>query len=276
MVSSVSGGDARSTASAVRALVSDTRFADVRWTAETGSTNSDLMALAADGAPEGVVLVADHQTAGRGRLGRVWTAPPQASLLLSVLMRPAVGLGSAHELTTAVALAARDACVEVAGVSPGLKWPNDLVVVSPLGDGAQRKLAGVLAESTLRGDRFDAVVVGIGLNVNWPDRLPAEIDGIAVALNHVTGATVDRVELVASLLRALDRRYGALSTADGREQHRRDEVAASATLGRPVRVIRSHDELAGTAVGLAADGALQVDVGGEVVSVSVGDIVHLR
>lgn len=276
MVSSVSGGDARPTVTTVREALSGTRFADVRWVAETGSTNQDLMALAAEGASEGVVVVADHQTAGRGRLGRVWTAPPEASLLMSVLLRPSVGLKGAHALTTMVALSAIDACVQVAGVRPGLKWPNDLVVASPRDGGAERKLAGVLAESSLRGDRFDAVVVGIGLNVNWPDDLPAEIDGIAVALNHVTGGTVDREALVIAFLQALDRRYTALVAPDGAAALRRDEAAASATLGRAVRVIRSHDELEGAAVGLDPDGALRVDLGTEVVSVGVGDVVHLR
>ncbi len=276
MVSSVSGGDARSTASAVRAEVASTRFGDVRWVAETGSTNQDLMALAAEGSPEGVVLVADHQTAGRGRLGRVWAAPPEASLLLSVLLRPPVGLSSAHALTTAVALSAIDACVQVAGVHPGLKWPNDLVVASPASGGAERKLAGVLAESSLRGDRFAAVVVGIGLNVNWPDELPSEIDGIAVALNHATGAPVDRAAVLVALLHALDRRYATLLAPGGRAALHREEVAASATLGRQVRVIRSHDELEGTAVGLDTDGTLQVEVDTDVITVPVGDVVHLR
>ena len=276
MVSSVSGGDARSTSSAVRAAVAGTRFADVRWVAETGSTNQDLMALAADGAPEGVVLVADHQTSGRGRLGRVWAAPPEASLLLSVLLRPPVGIGSAHALTTAVALSALDACVQVAGVRPGLKWPNDLVVASPPAGGAERKLAGVLAESSLQGDHFDAVVVGIGLNVNWPDELPAEIDGIAVALNHVTGASVDRAAVLVALLQALDRRYATLLEPGGRAVLHREEEAASATIGRRVRVIRSHDELEGVALGLDPDGALRVEVDTDVIVVPVGDVVHLR
>src|SRR4051812_27340870 len=108
------------------------------------------------GAPEGLAAVADHQTAGRGRLGRAWVAPPGASLLLSVLFRPDLAPERLHLTTAAVALAAAEACEAVAGVLPVLKWPNDLLV----GD---RKLAGVLAES-----RLPAVVVGIGLNVNWP------------------------------------------------------------------------------------------------------------
>ena len=256
--------------------VADTRFHDVRWRSETGSTNADLLALAADGAPEGVVLVADHQSAGRGRLGRVWTAPPKASVLLSVLLRPDLGLDHAHALTTAVALSAIEACETVAGVRPGLKWPNDLVVASPAAGGAERKLAGVLAESTLSGHRFAAVVVGIGINVNWPDELPAEIADLAAALNHLTGAPVDRHGLVAALLTGLERRYAALLAPGGRTAQRAEEQAASATLGREVRVIRSHDELVGVVVGFEDDGALRLEVDTDVVVVPVGDVVHLR
>src|SRR6187402_820221 len=101
------------------------RFADVRWVAETGSTNADAMELVRQGEPEGIVLVADHQTAGRGRAGRTWTAPPGSGLLLSVLLRPPA---SVMDLTTmAVAVAAAEAVRSVVGFAPRLKWPNDLV-----------------------------------------------------------------------------------------------------------------------------------------------------
>lgn len=276
MVSSVSGGDASLTPPSLRTALAGSRFADVRWSAETGSTNADLAALAAGGAPEGVVLVADHQTAGRGRLGRTWTAPAGSSLLLSVLLRPSVPVGHAHALTTAVALAAREACAEVAGVTPALKWPNDLVVSVPGAGGAERKLAGVLAESTLAGDQLDAVVVGIGLNVNWPRDLPEEIADLATALNHLVGTAVDRADLLAALLLGLDRRYTALLAPGGRAALRDEEHAASATLGRRVRVLRAHDELEGVAVGFTDDGALRLEVDTDVLVVPVGDVVHLR
>ncbi len=276
MVSAVPGSDASLTPPSVRAAVAETRFADVRWVAETGSTNADLATLAATGASEGVVLVADHQTAGRGRLGRTWTAPAGSSLLVSVLLRPNLPVGHAHALNTAVALAAREACEAVAGVTPALKWPNDLVVAVPAAGGAERKLAGVLAESTLRGDHVDAAVVGLGLNVNWPQELPDEIAGIATALNHLTGGAVDRAELLAALLVGLDRRYTVLGAPGGRASLREEEHDASATLGRRVRVLRAHDELEGVAVGFTDDGALRLEVDTDVVIVPVGDVVHLR
>ena len=115
----------------VTAALVGSRFTDVRWVATTGSTNADAMALARDGAPEGVVVVADHQSAGRGRRDRSWVAPPGGSLLVSVLLRPPSAVAGA--VTMAAGLAMAEAVDEVAGVSAGLKWPNDLVVATPDG-----------------------------------------------------------------------------------------------------------------------------------------------
>ncbi len=122
------------------------RFADIRRVASTGSTNADVMELARQGEPEGIVVVADVQTAGRGRAGRTWTAPPGASLLCTVLLRPPASV--AGLVTFALSVAAAEACEAVAGVAPGLKWPNDLVVEDEHGT---RKLAGLLAEAEWPG-----------------------------------------------------------------------------------------------------------------------------
>src|SRR5699024_5106264 len=120
------------------------RFADVRWVESTGSTNADVLDLARAGEPEGIVLVADHQEAGRGRRGRSWQAPPGRSLMTSVLLRPPAAV--AGLVTMAVAVAASEAVEEHSGVTARLKWPNDLVWP---GDGTafDRKLAGILAEA---------------------------------------------------------------------------------------------------------------------------------
>jgi BirA family biotin operon repressor/biotin-[acetyl-CoA-carboxylase] ligase len=239
-------------------IVPRVRFVDVRWVDETDSTNSRLLDEARAGAPEGVVLVADHQTAGRGRLGRRWEAPPGSSLLVSVLLRPTVAVEHAHLVTMAAGLAASDACEAVAGLRPGLKWPNDLVV-----DDA--KLAGLLAESVVDGDALRALVVGMGLNVT---AAPAEA---ATSLADATGATVDRRPLLDAWLQRLDARLDAL-----------DEVLADyrprcATLGRDLRVERpTGPALEGTAVDVTDAGHLVVDAGGERVAVAVGDVVHVR
>jgi BirA family biotin operon repressor/biotin-[acetyl-CoA-carboxylase] ligase len=266
------------------------------------------MALAREGEAEGIVIVADHQSAGRGRQARTWVAPPGGSLLVSVLLRPPARVAGSVTMAAAVAMA--EAVEEVAGVAAGLKWPNDLVVATDDGD---RKLAGILAEadwpagSTISGGyRAPAphervvVVVGIGLNVAWPrpsaepdatndvggggavaDDGLDEVAGIATALNWLA-APVDRADLLVAFLRHLDERYTALLAegADGSagpagllaEWRRR-----SATLGRRVRVDLGADDVEGTAVDVTADGHLVVEtLAGDRRTLAVGDVVHLR
>lgn len=279
-------GRARSDGARARAALAGGRFADVRWVAETGSTNSDALALARDGAPEGIVVVADHQSAGRGRRSRTWVAPPGGSLLLSLLLRPPVAVAGAVTMATAVALA--EAVERVAGVRPGLKWPNDLVVGPD-----DRKLAGILAEadwpagSTISGgyrppDPHEraVVVVGVGINVVWPDPVllgaeVAEVATTAAALNWV-GPAVERVGLLVAFLRRLDARYTAL-LAEGPTGTLDAWRARSVTLGRRVRIDLGADDIEGTALDVTGDGYLVVETSaGERRTLAVGEVVHLR
>ncbi len=216
----------------------------VEHVAETGSTNADLVAAAAGGAPDRTVRFTDHQTAGRGRLDRVWTAPPGANLLVSILFRSVPPDPS--ELTRRVGLAAVDAVRHVAGVSAVLKWPNDVLV----GD---RKLAGILAQRAGDG----SVVIGMGLNVGWAP------DGAARLDDGITPATVLR-----ALLAAYDELPDVIDT------HYRARLD---TLGRRVRIELPAGELIGTAVDVDPDGRLVVlDECAITHRVSVGDVVHLR
>jgi BirA family biotin operon repressor/biotin-[acetyl-CoA-carboxylase] ligase len=258
-----------------RTALDGTRFADVRWVHETGSTNADLAALAgADTSLADVVLVADHQTAGRGRLGRTWEAPAGSSLLCSTLLRPELPVEHLHLVTIAVAIAASDACDATAGVRPGLKWPNDLLVTGA--DGVDRKLAGILAESVVSAGRVQALVVGMGLNVNWPVELPSDLAHIATSLNHAAGHDVDREELLVAHLRALELQLGALRTAAGRAELLGRYRTLSATLGRDVRVETAAGSVTGAAADVTDEGHLVLDVAGERVTVAAGDVVHLR
>lgn len=280
------------TGARARTALAGTRFADLTWVAETGSTNADLLEAARSGAGEGVanrVQVADHQTAGRGRLGRSWQAPPEASLMFSVLLTAESGSGSGgwgpedgHLLTAALGLATVDVLGAGVGDGPpfevGLKWPNDLV--APTADG-ERKLAGILAESVVADGRLAAVVIGMGLNVRWGpvSDLPPELAGIAVSLDQLhPGEVVDRQDLLVAILRAFDRRLDDLGSAEGRARLHADHVAACVTLGREVRVELADGVLTGRATGLAPGGQLVVapDGGGEPMEVTAGDVIHLR
>jgi BirA family biotin operon repressor/biotin-[acetyl-CoA-carboxylase] ligase len=240
---------------------------DIHRLDEVGSTNTYVRDRARAGAPEGLVAVADHQTAGRGRLDRRWESPPGANLLASVLLRPACAGGDVHLCAEAVALAGADACREVTGVDPRLKWPNDLLL-----DGA--KLAGVLAEAEFAGPSLTAVVVGIGINVAWPG--PAEAGG--TCLDDVQGSAqpVDRQVLLDHLLGALGPRLAQLDEAGGR-QILADEVRRRcATLGQEVRVILAGEELTGRATAIDDAGHLVVETAVGPRALSAGDVVHLR
>jgi len=252
-----------------------TRFRDVRWHAEIDSTNRALLDLARSGAPEGVVVAADHQTAGRGRLGRTWTAPPGSSLLVSVLLRPRLAADRVHLVTAAVALAAADACADVAGFRPGLKWPNDLVATAP--GGGERKLAGILAEADVdeAGVRF--VVAGLGLNVDWTGRPPADVAATAVAARQVAGREVERLALLVRLLQALEGHYARLARPDGEAAVADAYRHRCSTLGRRVGVELAEGGVTGRAVDLTGAGHLVVeDDDGTRRTVTAGDVVHLR
>jgi BirA family transcriptional regulator, biotin operon repressor / biotin---[acetyl-CoA-carboxylase] ligase len=258
-----------------RTELAESHFADVRWVPETGSTNADLLALSReDPTLDGVVLVADHQTAGRGRLGRTWEAPSGAGLLCSTLVRPDLPPSELHLVTIAVAVAASDACDAVAGVRPRLKWPNDLLITGA--DGVDRKVAGILAESVLRDGAVVALVVGMGINVNWPADLPDELAAIATSVNHHAGHDVDRETLLVAHLRRLEAILDDLGTRDGRDALLARYRDLSATLGRQVRVDLSSRSISGTAVDVTREGHLVLDVEGGRETVAVGDVVHLR
>ena len=270
-----------------RRALAGTRFADVRWVEETGSTNADALALARDGEPEGIVLVADHQTAGRGRQGRTWEAPPEASLLVSVLLRPPAEVAGLVTMTVSVAASA--ALEEVAGVAARIKWPNDLVWP---GDGTapDRKLGGILAEadwparspaaagwSAPPADDRVVVVAGMGLNVNWPTDLPEDLRDIAVAANHIVGHPIERELLLVAFLAQLDTAYGDLAGGRDASTLLTRWRERSATLGRRVRVDLGTDDITGTAVDITADGHLVLDSDdGDRRTIAVGDVVHLR
>jgi BirA family transcriptional regulator, biotin operon repressor / biotin---[acetyl-CoA-carboxylase] ligase len=234
---------------------------------ETGSTNADLLARAAAGDDiAGAVLLAEHQTAGRGRSGRKWSGVPRALVTMSVgVSAEGVPADAWGWVPLATGVAVVDAVVATTGVRAGLKWPNDV-----LAEGG--KLAGILAEVAAPQP---AIVVGIGLNVTLqPDEI-AEPGATSLAM---LGADVDRNELVRSLLRELAVRLGGWRDAGGADAALvEDYRARSLTIGSRVRAALPGDrEIVGDAVSVDEQGRLRVDTGASTVAVSAGDIVHLR
>ncbi|GAA2361661.1 biotin--[acetyl-CoA-carboxylase] ligase [Catellatospora methionotrophica] len=239
--------------------------------AQTGSTNADVAAAARDGAGEGLVVTAEAQTAGRGRLGRTWVSPPRAGLAVSVLLRPAPDVSRWGWLPLLAGVALAEAVRAVTGLESALKWPNDLLI----GGG---KCAGLLAEVPVPG----VVVIGIGLNVSLTaDELPDTPTGLpATSLLLAGAAQVDRTELLAVLLERLGARYDAWRQAGGDPDTsglRDAYLRLCGTLGRQVSVILpGATDLTGEAVTVDTDGRLVVRTGAGDRPVAAGDVVHLR
>jgi BirA family biotin operon repressor/biotin-[acetyl-CoA-carboxylase] ligase len=247
---------------------------EVEVVRSTGSTNSDLVALAGAGkAAEGSVLVAEEQTAGRGRLDRQWTAPARSGLFFSVLLRPSevpVARWGWLPLLTGVAVAT--GLSRSAGVDTALKWPNDLLV--SIG-GEERKAGGILAERA--GE--DGVVVGVGINVTLRENeLPVPQAG---SLALAGAVSTDRDPLLRAMLRSLAEWYGRWRDADGDPAAcglQETYAAGCATLGRTVRAELPGDRaITGEAVAVDGDGRLVIATEkGVQEPVGAGDIVHLR
>ena len=218
------------------------------------STQERAFALAAAGAPDGSVVVAETQTAGRGRRGRRWQDEAGASLLVSLVIRPRLAPPAQPLLSYAAAVAVVDTLRRATGLEARVKWPNDVLV-------GGRKVAGILLEA-----RDGVVVIGIGLNVGQ-QRFPSGLAGRATSVALETGRPEDREAVLAVLLEELDRWRGVLER-DGFEPVRVRWRAAADTLGRTIRV----DGAAGVAVDLDATGALVVDEGGERRRVVAGEL----
>lgn len=254
-------------------LTPDGFWTDLEVVETTGSTNTDLAARAKEGAPEGAVLVAEEQSAGRGRLNRRWSAPSRSGLFFSVLLRPsAVPLERWGWLPLLAGVATATALSRSAGVDTALKWPNDLLVTI---DGEERKTGGILAERV--GE--DAIVIGIGVNISLrDDELPVP----AAASLALAGAKItDRDPILRAILRSLADWYAEWVAAGGDPtlcRLQQTYAAGCATLGRAVRVeLPGGREVDGTAVAVDGDGRLVIATeGGGEQAVGAGDVVHVR
>ena len=231
---------------------------------ELASTNDLAKELAAQGAPEGTLVVAESQTRGRGRLGRQWDSPPGTGLYVSLLLRPELPPTEMPQITLTTAVAVARAVRRVTGLTPGIKWPNDLLL-----DG--KKLGGILTEMETESDQIRHLVVGLGLNVNNP-AFPAELAAIATSLALATGRSYSRVRLLQAWLEEFEELYGrflAQEFAGILDEWRRLAV----TLGQRVTVRQGPRTICGRALEVAPDGALLLETdSGVVVRVTSGEI----
>ena len=251
--------------------------------AQVGSTNDVAHDQARTGVPDGLLVVADEQTAGRGRLDRHWWAPPGSSLLMSLLLRPPLPASQAGQLTMCLGLAAVEGIEAVTGLRPALKWPNDLLL-------HERKLGGMLAELCIDGEQLQYAVLGLGINVNmifdegrrtkdqgdssFVFRPPFDLADTAISLSMALGHPVDRLALLIAILARCETWYEQVLA--GRSPHA-SWAARLDTLGRRVTVATTAGLVAGMAVDVTPEGALLVRGNDETEHIIwSGDVAALR
>ena len=232
------------------------------------STNTTAMELASKSKAEGMVVIAETQTGGRGRLGRKWISPKR-NLYLSVILRPAIPTHKAPLITMAGAVAVASAIRSVCGVTAGIKWPNDILI-------SGKKVCGLLTEMSAEQDRIRHIVLGIGVDVNMmPDELPPDVRALTTTLSDATGSTVNRTVLLRQLLRDLDHWYRKFLVQDA------DVLAEwkklNVTFGRRITVSGTGELFEGIAQGIDEDGRLIVrQDNGALRMIAAGDVTILK
>jgi BirA family biotin operon repressor/biotin-[acetyl-CoA-carboxylase] ligase len=249
-----------------------------------GSTNDEAVRLAGLGAAEGTTVIADTQTAGRGRAGRSWFSPPGAGLYVSVILRPLAPAspgsppalaGWSRLITLAAGVAAADGIRTATGLPATIKWPNDIVVSDGDGpltvDRRSRKVAGILTEASTAGDGTPHVIVGIGINVTTA-AYPRDIAARATSLEAEAGRTIDRAGVLVEVLAALASRYADLRAGRGAAVLTRWCELSPSAKGARVRFLRGGHRIEGTTAGLNDDGALAVRTDGGIDAVMSGEL----
>jgi len=267
----VSAGRESNLAGSIQAVVQRARhISRVHYHDAIGSTNTEALDLARAGAPHGTLVIADRQTAGRGRMGRHWESPPGVGLWFSWILRPELPLASGFLLTVAGALAVVETTGRLAGRLAQVRWPNDVMI-------GEKKVAGILAEARGDANRLEAVVLGIGVNVNQLEAdFPDELGGIATSLALSSGHSFDRSLVFAGIVESFEFLYDRM-IRDGAQQLLEEWRRSMSLIGHPVTLTLADGVLTGRAVALADDGALIIeDAMGTRRSFHAGDVRRIR
>ena len=230
-----------------------------------GSTNTRLKDLAIAGAPEGTIVIAEEQTAGRGRMGRQWLSPGSVNLLFSVLLRPVLEVEDVFSLTMAFALAACEGVEHVSNLKALIKWPNDIYL-------NEKKLGGVLTEFSVKDQQAEYVIIGIGLNVNWNPGREESVLYDSTSIKYECGKDVDRQHLLVALLRVFEDYYNDIGVGKLRKTHEKWNQK-SMLLKRFVEVEFGDGLIRGTVIRIDKKGALVIkDESGEEKRIRNGDV----
>jgi BirA family biotin operon repressor/biotin-[acetyl-CoA-carboxylase] ligase len=236
----------------------------------TDSTNRVAMELGSAGEPEGTVVLAEEQSSGRGRAGRSWHSERASGIYLTLLLRPRISPVQAPLLTMMAGLSAHAAILAQTGLSPDLKWPNDLMLTG-------KKVGGILTEMYAEPSLVRFVSVGVGINVNQ-EKFPSELAEVATSLRAVSGKQPSRLHLLARFLREFESDYRAFLRDGGGSIVERFSRISSYATGKRVRVSNGHENYTGVTAGLRPEGLLQVrrDEDGTIVTVLAGDVTEAK
>ena len=233
------------------------------------STNRVALELGHAGEPEGAVVLAEEQTAGRGRAGRTWHSERAAGIYMSLLLRPRLAPVQAPLLTMMAGLSARAAIQDATGLPLDVKWPNDLMIQG-------KKIGGILTEMHAEPNQVRFVIVGIGINVNQ-EKFPGELAALATSLRAESGKRESRLEIVVKLLREFENDYNRFMQEGSASVVKRFEEVSSYARGKRVQVSNGTEWFSGVTAGLAPEGLLRVKRDdGEVTTVVAGDVMELR
>src|SRR6202521_435926 len=236
---------------------------------KTDSTNRVALELGHAGEPEGAVLLAEEQTAGRGRAGRVWYSERAAGIYVTLLLRPRLAPVQAPLLTMMAGLSAHAAIQAQTGLTLDLKWPNDLLING-------KKVGGILTEMHAEPAQVRFVIVGIGLNVNQ-EKFPADLNGKSTSLRMETGRAQSRLEVLVQFLRQFEGDYHEMLREGAKSVVKRFEATSSYARGKRVRVTNGKESFTGVTAGLEEEGLLRVKRDtGETTTVIAGDITEIR
>ena len=237
---------------------------------EIGSTNDEAFRLGEKGAPEGMVLIAESQSSGKGRMQRIWYSPPGANIYTSVILRPPVGTLQSTQIPIAAGVAAAETVNDFCPGRAWIKWPNDVLI-------GGKKVCGILAQIKMSGQAVDFVVVGIGINVNLArEQFPHDIQEIATSLAIEAGREISRPELIIRLYENMAKWYREL-TRNGFTAVRERWLSLSEMIGKTISVKFHNEAVSGKAVGLDEDGSLiLLTANNQNMTVSAGDATILK
>ena len=232
---------------------------------ETGSTNVEAARLAQQGRDHGTVVIADRQTCGKGRRGRSWHTPGNTSIAMSFLLKPQLEAEYASMLTLVQAMAVAEAVEEVTALKSQIKWPNDILI-------NEKKVCGILTEMNLSGSEISSIIIGTGINVNQ-ESFPEEIREIATSLKNESGKAQCREKLIGALCEKFEQYYEQFLTTKDLSCIIEEYNVRLVSAGRSVRVLDPKGEYTGEAIGINAQGELQVrQDDGKIINVYAGEV----